>query len=91
MSAAAVQAGVLSVPSALQDFVGGSYLLSSEDERPIGTLVVKRSQMWGISPFFRRWGVEEGDHVVVTIDINNGRATIGAGTEEKLLRFQEGE
>lgn len=91
MSAIAVQAGVLSVPAALEDLLGGSYLLSSEDDRPIGTLVVKGNHMWGVGPFYRRWGVEEGDHVVVTVDINQRRATVVAGGEEVLLRFQEGE
>ena len=91
MSATAVQAGVLSVPAALEDFLSGSYLLSSDDDRPIGTLVVKGNRMWGVGPFYRRWGVEEGDHVVVTVDINQRRATVLAGGEEVLLRFQEGE
>jgi len=91
MSATAVQAGVLSVPAALEDFLSGSYLLSSEDDRPIGTLVVKGNRMWGVGPFYRRWGVEEGNHVVVTVDINQHRGTGVAGGEEVLLRFQEGE
>lgn len=91
MSAAAVQAGVLSVPAAIEDFVSGSYLLSSDDDRPIGTLVVKGNHMWGVGPFYRRWGVEEGDHVVVTVDINHRRAKVVSGGEETLLRFQEGE
>lgn len=91
MSATAVQAGVLSVPAALEEFLSGSYLLSSDDDRPIGTLVVKGNHMWGVGPFYRRWGVEEGDHVVVTVDINQRRATVVAGGEEVLLRFQEGE
>lgn len=91
MSATAVQAAVLSVPAALEDFLSGSYLLSSDDDQPIGTLVVKGNHMWGVGPFYRRWGVEEGDHVVVTVDINQRRATVVAGGEEVLLRFQEGE
>lgn len=91
MSATAVQAGVLSVPAALEDFLSGSYLLSSDDDRPIGTLVVRGNHMWGVGPFYRRWGVEEGDHVVVTVDMNQRRATVMAGGEEVLLRFQEGE
>lgn len=91
MSEAALTAGVLSVPAALQEFVAGSYLLFSEQERPVGTLVIKGSHMWGVSPFYRRWGVEEGDFVVVTIDINASRATILSGGEEMLLRFQEGD
>jgi hypothetical protein len=91
MSAAALTAGVLSVPAALQEFVAGSYLLFSEHDRPVGSLVVKGNHIWGVSPFYRRWGVEEGDFVVVVIDINSARATIQAGGEELLLRFQEGE
>lgn len=89
MSAAATQSGVLTVPAAFQDVVSGSYLLFTEQERPVGTLVAKQSRMWGLSPFYRRWGVEEGDYVVITIDLTKGRATIAAGGEELLLRFQE--
>jgi hypothetical protein len=89
ISGAARQSGVLSVPAAFQDLVNGSFLLFSEQDRPVGTLVAKENAMWGVGPFYRRWGVEEGDYVVVTIDINERRATIAAGGEELLLRFQE--
>lgn len=91
MSAAAVTAGVLSVPTALREFIKGSYLLFTAQDLPIGTLVVKDWSMWGVSPFFRRWGIEEGDYVVIALDINESRATITSGTEEVLLRYQEGE
>jgi hypothetical protein len=80
-----------SVPAALEDFVRGTYLLSSDDDRPIGTLVAKGNRMWGVGPYYRRWGVEAGDHVVVTIDINKHQAEVVSGGEEVLLRFQEGE
>jgi hypothetical protein len=91
MSTSAVQAGVLSVPSALQEFVRGSYLLSSDGDKPVGTLVIKGGHMWGVGPFYRRWGVEENDYVVVKIDIDKRCATIAAGGEELLVRLQEAE
>lgn len=91
MSESALTAGVLSVPAALQEFVHGSYLLSTEQDRPIGTLVVRGNHMWGVGPFYRRWGVEEGDYVVVVLDISHDRATIASGAEELLLRYQEGD
>ena len=47
--------------------------------------------MWGLSPFFRRWGVEEGDYVVITFETDRKEATITAGTEEILLKHQAGE
>ena len=83
--------GVLSVPAAFQEFVQGSYLLSTEQDRPVGTLVVKENRMWGVGPFYRRWGVEEDDLVIVVLDIAEDRATIASGGEELLLRYQEGE
>lgn len=91
LSAASGQSGVLTVPAALQSIIAGSYLLFSEQEHPIGTLVAKENRMWGVRPFFTRWGVEEGDFVVVTLDITAGRATIAAGGEELLLRYQDAE
>jgi len=44
--------------------------------------------MW---PYFRRWGVEAGDLVVVTLDLTNRRAAIAVGTDELLFRYQRGE
>ena len=91
LSFPAIQSGVLTVPAPLQRLISGSYLLFTEQDRPIGTLVVKGNRMWGVGPFYRRWGVEEGDYLVVTIDIDRGRATVEVGGEELLLRFQEAE
>jgi hypothetical protein len=32
--------------------------------------------MWGLSPFFRRWGVQAGDLIVIVRDLTNRHATI---------------
>lgn len=86
-----VQSGVMSAPASLKSVIEGSFDLYTEDETPIGTLAVRDATIWGLSPFFRRRGVEEGDHLVVRIDIRAGRATVAAGDEELLLRYQKAE
>lgn len=82
--------GVLGVPSVLDDLLRGSFALTSEDGRQVGTAVVDDS-MWGLSPFFRRRGVETGDYVVVIFDVADGTATIATGADDLLLRVQKGE
>lgn len=90
ISPAGASTGVLGVPASLDQLLRGSYSLSSEDGRSVGTLVVD-DNMWGLSPFYRRWGVEAGDYLVVTFDIADGTAMIATGSEDLLLRYQEGE
>lgn len=90
VSAAGERSGVLTTPGALKGVVQGDFQLFAEDERPVGTLVVEDS-MWGLSPFFRRFGVEEGDYVVIQISLRERKSTIYAGAADLLLRFQLGE
>lgn len=90
LSPASVETGVLGTPAAVRSVAEGRYPLVNEDGNSVGTLVVEHS-MWGLSPFFGRWGVEAGDFVVLSLDTRERTATISAGTEELLLRFQAGE
>lgn len=90
LSPSSASTGVLGTPAAVRDVAEGSYPLFNEEGDPVGTLVVANN-MWGLSPFFHRWGVEAGDYVVLSLDTRKRDATISAGTEELLLRFQSGE
>lgn len=90
LSPAAAATGVLGTPAAVRSVTRGSYNLFDEDARPAGTLVVEES-MWGLSPFFHRWGVEASDLVVIIFDLTSRQATIAAGSDELLLRYQGGE
>ena len=90
ISAAGERSGVLTVPGVLKPLVRGSFALSTEDGRPVGTLVVEDS-MWGLSSFYRRYGIEQGDYLVIVFDVQQRAATVIPGTEELLLRFQTGE
>jgi hypothetical protein len=64
--------------------------LARAEEASIGTLAADGS-IWGLSPFYRRYGIEEGDYLVLVFDLTAREATIIAGTQELLLRFQSGE
>lgn len=90
LSPSSVSTGVLGTPAAVRDVVQGSFPLSNETGEPLGRLVVA-SHMWGLSPFFQRWGVEAGDYVVLCVDTRKRAAIILAGTEELLLRYQSDE
>jgi hypothetical protein len=90
VSAAGERSGVLGVPGAVKTVVQGSFALTSEDGRSVGTLTVE-DNMWGLSPFYRRYGVEEGDYLVLVLDLQSRAATIVAGSQEVLLRYQAGE
>ena len=85
-----VESGVLGTPAALRGVAHGPFALFAEAGRPVGTLVIE-DNMWGLSPFFRRWGVEAGDYLVITLDLSERKATIAVGAEELLLRYQNGE
>ena len=91
ISASSAHSGVLSIPGSLRDVISGAFSLWAEDGRPVGTLGIRGHAMWGLSPYFRRWGVEEGDYILVTLDPVQRRASVTAGTQELLLRHQTGE
>lgn len=90
ISPAGEATGILGTPAALLKVAQGRFELATEDDRPVGTLVVEQN-MWGLSPFFRRWGVEAGDYVVIRIDLATRGATVVAGDEGVLLRQQNAE
>ncbi len=90
ISPAAESTGILGAPAALRAVTTGSFAIFAEDDSPVGTLVVEQN-MWGLSPFFRRWGVEAGDLVVIELDLATRKAVVSVGTDELLLRYQGGE
>jgi len=90
ISPAAESTGILGTPAAIQTAAAGRYELFAENRRPAGTLVIEQA-MWGLSPFFRRWGVEAGDVIVIVLDLRTRQATVSVGTDELLLRYQSGE
>jgi hypothetical protein len=90
ISSAGAGTGVLSVPTALSDLLEGTYSLRSEDGQAIGKITVAEN-LWSLSGYFRRRGIEAGDHLVLRFDTRERLAKAFAGGPDLLLRFQEGE
>lgn len=90
ISRASETSGVLGAPGALRSLVRGRFELHAPGGSPVGTLVVEQN-IWGLWSFFRRWGVEAGDYVVLAFDLEARRARIEAGEQELLVRYQGGE
>ncbi len=90
ISVAGERSGVLGVPGAIKALVRGSYSLATEDGRDAGMLTLDEN-MWGLSSFYRRYGIEAGDYLVVVLELQSRAATVCAGSQELLLRFQSGE
>lgn len=90
ISPAAERSGVLSAPGSLKSVVQGGFELFAEDGRTVGTVVVE-DNTWGLSPFFRRHGIEAGDYVVLRFALRERTATILAGGSDLLVRFQRTE
>lgn len=90
LSPASAESGVLGTPAAVRAVAEGSYPLFNDGGDPVGTLVVEYS-IWGLSPYFHRWGVEAGDYVLLVLKTRDRTATVSAGTEELLLKFQAGD
>lgn len=88
LSAAATKSGVLSVPAALTPVLRGQFGLYTVDGMPIGTVAIDESRMWGLSPFYRRRGVEPGDYVLLVFDLNSRASTIDAGDDTIALAYQ---
>lgn len=90
VSPASLLTGVLSVPAVLDALLEGSYSLVTEDEHAVGTVVVE-DNLWGLSPYFKRRGIEAGDYLVLVFDTTHDAATVATGGEELLVRFQKAE
>lgn len=91
VSSATLHGGTFDLPPLLRGCVTGTYSLTTDRGWGIGTLQVTDSRVQELGPFFRRWGIEEGDWVLFNLDVARGVATVTAGGEELLLRFQAGE
>lgn len=70
LSAGTLTNGIVSVPSGMKQYLVGAHELRVADGVPIGRLVVKDSQAWGLGPLFSRRGGEPGDSLRILFDLN---------------------
>ena len=82
LSEATVLTGVVSVPSAMKEFIAGEFALKTLDGTGMGTLVAKEGSAWGLSPFFSRRGGEAGDYLLSSFDLTRREASLCIGTAD---------
>ena len=91
VSRGVMDGGVITIPSGAHEVIGdGKFELYAVDGARVGTLNIKKSSAWGLGPFIGRRGVEIGDHVILSIDVELQMALIHAGSLDLLESFQEG-
>ena len=76
LSSGAIRSGVLSIPSAIRDLLTGEYSACGPAGLHLTTLTIKNAQMWGMLRYFGRRGVEPGDELKVTFDLQTHGAVI---------------
>jgi hypothetical protein len=91
VSDAMANSGVFGIPAAMKHFLEGEFGLVTLDGERMGTLVSRESGAWGLRPFFRRRGIEEGDQVVLRFDLKARSATVEVGDSMMLEELQEAE
>jgi hypothetical protein len=91
LSAGLVSNGCFTVPSAMKRFLGGEYPLRAADQSPMGTLVVRDNQGWGLLPFLRRRGGEPGDVLLLAFDPGTQTSNVRLGDDSLLDEWQPDE
>lgn len=82
LSEATIGSGVVGVPSAKREMLQGRFtLIDSHSDAKVGNLVVKQSSAWGLTPFFRRRGAEEGDYLLLEFNTFERVVAISIGDE----------
>jgi hypothetical protein len=83
LSKGSLSNGIVSAPSRMAQYLQGSYQLTTIDGQPIGQLVVKGSQTWGLGPLFRRRGGDLGDTLQIIYDLKSKLATAELGEADQ--------
>ena len=81
--------GLFSVPYQIRKFIIGSYRLVSYENEIIGEITIKDNGSWGIGPTLRRRGCEEGDYLILIVDIKNGIVKYRIGDEYIIDDYRE--
>ena len=88
-----LDSGVVSVPNGVRRLVGERrFELTAIDGTSMGEFVVSKSgNAWGIGRFMRTRGVDKGDVIVITLDLELDVAMLQSGSRDLLARFSGGE
>jgi hypothetical protein len=84
LSKAAISGGVITVPSAMKEKLGGKFGICVSDGRPMGTLVSKNGCAWGLGPVLRGHSAEPGDYLLIHFNIRDRKAQVSIGDQRIL-------
>lgn len=79
LSSGTLANGIVSVPTGMKKHLSGAYDIHVADGVPIGRLVIKDSQAWGLGPLFRRRGGDPGDSLRIVFDLKSKVAVAELG------------
>ncbi len=71
--------GNVSVPASMKQYLSGAHQLHVAGGVPIGRLVVRDSQAWGLGPLFTRRGGDPGDSLRILFDLKTKTAIAELG------------
>jgi hypothetical protein len=79
LSSGTISNGIVTVPKGMKQHLSGPYELRVAGGAPIGQLVVKNSQAWGLGPLFTRRGGDPGDSLRILFDLKTKIAVAELG------------
>jgi hypothetical protein len=79
LSSGTLSNGIVTVPTGMKQHLSGPYEPHVAGGVPIGRLVVKNSQAWGLGPLFSRCGGDPGDSLRILFDLKTKIATAELG------------
>jgi len=81
LSKSILASGVIGIPAALKRFIQGEFQIKAPDGQITGRLVIKDTSGWGLGPHFRRRGGDEGDILLLVLNLAKRQATVSIGDE----------
>jgi hypothetical protein len=85
LSAANLSSGTITIPSGVQRFVQGRFLLRLRDGTEAGNFVISHQSGWGLRSLFNRTAGEPGDAAVFTFDLQRHEVVVEFGTMETII------
>jgi hypothetical protein len=84
VSKAVISGGVITVPSAMKEKLGGKFGLCVSDGRHVGTLVSKNGCAWGLGPVLRGHSAAPGDYLLLHFNVRDRKAHVSIGDQRIL-------
>ena len=84
LSKAAISGGVITVPAAMKEKLGGKFGLCVSDGRHVGTLVSKNGCAWGLGPVLRGHSAAPGDYLLIHFNVRDRKAQVSIGDQRIL-------